>query len=226
MNSTRLSTVIFDVDGTLLDSNDAHASVYVEALAKFGHVVLFDQVRPLIGKGGDKVLPDLISVEKDSPEGKRIGDYRSELFKTKYVPNLQPFDGVRELLQRIRRDGLRLVVATSAAEDEADALLERTGAADLFEKRTTSSDASQSKPDPDIVQAALQRTGVRADEAIMVGDTPYDIEAAGTAGVRTIAFRCGGWRDADLRGAVAIYDGPADLLNRYDDSPLATARRA
>ena len=115
----------------------------------------------------------------------------------------------------------RLVVASSAKEDELKELIKIAGAEEFIEDKTSSSDAENSKPDPDIVQAALDELGLAPDEVIMLGDTPYDVEAAARAGIKTIGLRSGGWQDADLRGAEAVYADPADLLARYDSSPLA-----
>ncbi|HEX5735368.1 MAG TPA: HAD family hydrolase [Blastocatellia bacterium] len=213
--------VILDVDGTLVDSNDAHARAWRDALAEHNIDVEYEKVRPLIGMGGDKLLPELTGVEEDSALGKKIGETRSKIFKTKYLPQLKPFPRVKELLQRMKDDGLKLVVASSAKEDELKELIKIAGAAEFIEDKTSSSDAENSKPDPDIVQAALDELGLAPDEAIMIGDTPYDVKAAARAGIKTIGLRSGGWRDADLRGAEAVYADPADLLARYDSSPLA-----
>lgn len=216
-----VKAVLLDVDGTLIDSNDAHAHAWVEAGRAFGHAIDYPRVRRLIGMGGDKVLPELTGVEEDTEEGRRIQERRGEIFRERYLPSLEPFPRARELLQRLRADGYTLVVATSASTEDMDALLEQAGIADLVEKRTSSSDADESKPDPDIVQAALKSAGARPDEALMLGDTPYDVQASGRAGVRCVALRCGGWGDEALGGAVAVYDDPADLLARYDASPFA-----
>ena len=212
--------MILDIDGTLVDSNDAHARAWVEALAEEGIEVAFEKVRPLIGMGGDKLLPRVSGLEEDGPRGKRIGERRGEIFKARYLPGLKAFPATRELLVTMRERGLKLVVATSAKEDELKPLLKIAGVADLIEEKTSSDDAENSKPDPDIVKAALDESGLSADEAVMIGDTPYDIEAASRAGLKVIAFRSGGWNDAELARAIAIYDGPADLLAEYDSSPL------
>ena len=222
-----LHTVILDVDGTLVDSNDAHARAWVEALAEHGRTVPFDRVRPLIGMGSDKLLPEVAGVDRESDEGKAIAERRKAIFHERHLPRVRACPGVRELLERMRREGLELVVASSAEREELEPLLERAGAADLTGAETSSDDAERSKPDPDIVRAALERSGRAPDEVLMLGDTPYDLEAAGRAGVGVVALRCGGWGDADLDGAVAVYDDPADLLARFEDSPLArdAARR-
>jgi HAD superfamily hydrolase (TIGR01509 family) len=182
--------------------------------------VPFDVVRPLIGMGGDKLLPKTVGIESDSDEGKRLSEKRWKLFKSKYVPSLRPFDGGRALVQRIRNDGLATIIATSAQPEELRVLLRAAEVADLMEAKATSGDAENSKPDPDIVQAAVRKSGFAKSELLMIGDTPYDVEAALGAGVPVIAFRSGGWLDAKLAGASAIYDGPADLLANYDTSPI------
>jgi HAD superfamily hydrolase (TIGR01509 family) len=213
--------VIFDVDGTLVDSNDAHAAAWVTALAEAGFRVEQAHVRRLIGKGGDKLLPQVTGLSEESREGKRISSRRAEIFKTRYVPHLRPFRGARALVRLLRDRGHEVGVATSAKPEELEPLLRIAEVDDLIRLRTSSGDAERSKPDPDIVQAALDRMECRPEDAIMIGDTPYDVEAAGRARVATIALRCGGWPDEDLAGAIAIYDDPEDLRVHYAESPLA-----
>jgi HAD superfamily hydrolase (TIGR01509 family) len=203
--------VLLDVDGTLLDSNDAHARSWAEIFRRHGLSIAFERVRPLIGEGGDKLLPQLTGIDAESARGKAISDERRALFLEKYLPALVPTPGARLLVQRLRTKGVRVVVATSSNNKELDPLLAQAGVADLI-PRATSSDDGASKPDPDIVQAALREGRLEPGEAVMVGDTPYDIQAAQRAGVRAIALRCGGWwDDAALAGALAIYDHPAEL---------------
>ncbi len=213
--------VILDVDGTLVDSNDAHARAWLEALAERGLHPAFDEVRRLIGAGGDKLLPRVSGIPEDSPEGRALSRRRRELFQERFLPHLRAFPGAEELLRHLRARGLKLAVASSAKQDELGPLLKLCGAGDLVHAQTSSDDVDRSKPDPDIVQAALDSLGLAPGEVLMLGDTPYDVEAARKAGTGAIAFRCGGWDDASLAGAVAVYDGPADLLRRYDESPLA-----
>jgi HAD superfamily hydrolase (TIGR01509 family) len=215
-----LQGVIFDVDGTLVDSNDAHAQSWVDTFAEAGYSVPFDVVRPLIGMGGDKLLPKAAGIRHDSDEGKKLTMRRSEIFREKYLPKLKPLNGSRALVERVRKAGLKPLVATSAKDEELKGLLKAAQVADLMEERATASDAKKSKPDPDIIHAAIEESGLAADQLIMIGDTPYDVEAASRAGVRIIGFRSGGWNDADLSGASAIYDGPADLLVHYESSLL------
>jgi HAD superfamily hydrolase (TIGR01509 family) len=217
---TEVRGVLLDVDGTLIDSNDAHAEAWVRALAEGGFEVPFARVRHLIGMGGDKLLPEVSGLADETPQGARISERRGAIFAEEFLPHLRPFPRVRELLERLRADGLRLVVASSSEREQLDALLDGAGIADLLDETISSSDAAQSKPAPDLVGAALEKSGLTPEAAIMLGDTPYDIEAARKLGVRTIAVRCGGFSDRELAGAVAIYDDPADLLARYGESPL------
>ena len=215
-----LKGVIFDVDGTLVDSNDAHAQSWVDTFAEAGYDVPFDKVRPLIGMGSDKLLPQTIGVSRDSDEGKKLVERRGKIFQSKYLPHLRALPGARELVLRVKRDGLKAIVATSAKDEELKGLLKAAHVEDLMEERATASDAKHSKPDPDIVHAAIEESGISVDHLVMVGDTPYDVEAAAKAKLRTIAFLSGGWTKDALKGAVAIYDGPGDLLAHYDSSLL------
>ena len=213
-------TILLDIDGTLIDSNDEHAWAWVDTGKEFGHDIQYDRVRWLIGMGGDKVLPELTGLTEDSPEGERILARRGEIFRARYAPTLQPFEGARDLLLRLREDGYQLVVATSASEEDLEALLKQAGLDDILKKATSSDDADESKPDPDIIQAALRKAKAKPEGALMIGDTPYDVAAARKAGVDVIALRCGGWEDEELHGALAIYDDPADLLAHYSASIL------
>ena len=220
-----LRGVLLDVDGTLLLSNQAHAEAFAIAFREAGHDIPAERVRPLIGMGSDKLIPQLTGLDEESPEGQAIGERKKAAFAT-LLPEVKPAPGARALLERLRDRGLVLVVATSAGSDELDPLLDRAGVRDLIDERTSSSDVEHSKPDPDIVAAAVQRSGHPAGALVMLGDTPYDVEAARRAGVALVAVRCGGWDDADLAGAAAVYDDPAHLLRELDRSPLAAPEDA
>jgi HAD superfamily hydrolase (TIGR01509 family) len=212
--------VIFDVDGTLVDSNDAHARAWADAFAESGRAMEYTRVRPLIGMGSDKLL-DAFGIDSESEEGQRLGRRRREIFQQRYISTVKPTPGARELDAGLRDERMMLVVASSAERAELHDLLRIAGVWRLFEDATSSDDASRSKPDPDIVRAALARTGCGPQDAVMIGDTPYDIEAATRSGIGTIALRCGGWWSDDaLRNAIAIYDDPADLLDKYALSPF------
>jgi HAD superfamily hydrolase (TIGR01509 family) len=220
----RVQGVLLDVDGTLVNSNDAHARAWVDALAEVQIQVGFAEVRRAIGMGADKLLPAVANIEEASALGRRVSQRRAELFKEQHLPRLRAFPQTRALLLRMRESGLSLAVATSAQKSELEPLLGIANVLDLIEDKASSSDAQGSKPDPDIVQAALAKLGFEPERVVMLGDTPYDIEAAARAGARSIALRCGGRSDADLAGALAIYDDPADLLAHFESSPLS--RRA
>jgi HAD superfamily hydrolase (TIGR01509 family) len=214
--------VVLDVDGTLIDSNAAHARAWVEALARVGVDVPFERVLRMIGMGGDKLLPKAVGLDPESGPGSEASKLRGEIFKSRYLDTVRPFPHARDLLERFRAAGIRLTVASSAKPDELDAMLERIGVRELIET-ATSGGQQPSKPDPDTVAGVLERAGVAPDQALMLGDTPYDVEAAGRAGVQIVALRCGGWDRPELDGAIAIYDDPADLLAHFDESPFAGA---
>jgi phosphoglycolate phosphatase-like HAD superfamily hydrolase len=212
--------VILDVDGTLVDSNDAHAHAWVDAFAEHGIAVPFDLVRRAIGMGGDKLMPHVADITEDSPRGAAISRSRATIFKSRYLPTVAAFPRVRDLLTRFADAGFKLAVASSAKADELYPLLEIAGVDDLIAHRTSSDDAEESKPDPDIVLAALKRVG-RPRQSIMLGDTPYDVEAAARAGIPIVGLECGGWGREDLAGAVEVYASPADLLDRLGASVFA-----
>jgi len=218
--------VLVDIDGTLLDSNDAHARSWEQTFAAHGRPVPFERIRPLIGKGGDKLLCELAGIDDRSEEGRRLTQDRRGLFLERFLKDLRPTRGARALLERLRGEGVGLFVATSASSELVEALLRQANVEGLFDGTTSSGDAAHSKPDPDIVQAALRLSGRPACEAMMLGDTPYDIEAAARAEVDTIALRCGGWwDDRALAGAVALYDDPQALLDDFERSPIARRRQ-
>jgi HAD superfamily hydrolase (TIGR01509 family) len=220
---TTVKAVLLDVDGTLVNSNDAHAHAWVRAFAEHGIDVPFDAVRRAIGMGGDHLMPRVSHLTEESPEGQQIAERRGEIFKKDYLPKVRALRDAEQLVAELKARGFTAVAASSAKRTELEPLLKTAGASHLMDATTSNDDAESSKPEPDIIQAALKRAGVAADEAVMIGDTPYDIEAARRAGVRTIAFRSGGWSDEELRGAVAIYDGPWDLLQQLDQSPLRSS---
>ena len=205
---------------TLVDSNDAHADAWVKAFTKHGVSVDWLKVRRCIGMGGDKLMPEVSGMDEESPQGSKIAEDRGEMFKSEFLPTIKPLRDAKKLVAAIKELGYTAVAASSAQKDELTPLLEIAGAEALMDAATSSDDAEESKPEPDIVLAALKRAKATAGDAIMIGDTPYDVEAATRAGVKIIGFRSGGWGDADLQGAIAIYDGPWDLLERLDESPL------
>ncbi len=208
-----LRCIILDIDGTLVLSNNAHAHAWEEALAEHGYKIPYDDIRPLIGMGGDNLLPELNpKLTQDDLMAKAISKRRSQLFLRKYAPNLKPTRGARDLVLELHDRGIKRVIATSANEEELDALLSAAHLSDLIDHSASKNDATQSKPAPDIVVAALHKSGCSASDCVMLGDTSYDAKSSRDAGVPFIALRCGGARDSDLAGADEIYDDPADLL--------------
>jgi HAD superfamily hydrolase (TIGR01509 family) len=216
--------VIFDVDGTLVDSVDLHARAWQEAFRDFGHDIPFQAIRSQIGKGGDQLMPVFLSKPLLEQQGADLEKHRGQIFKDKYLPQVTAFPAVRDLLSRLSRDNKKIALASSAKADELEAYKRIADIEDLVQRQTTSDDAEKSKPHPDIFEAALkQLPGIEPADVIVVGDTPYDATAASGAGMRTIGLLSGGFAEQDLRsaGCVAIYADPADLLRHYDTSPLA-----
>ena len=221
-----LQAVIFDVDGTIVDSVDLHAEAWRVAFEKFGKTFSFHEIRRQIGKGSDQLLPAFLSKQELDDFGEDLDEYRSAIFKKDYLPRIQAFAKVRELFQRIKADGKQIVLASSAKGDELDTYKKIARIDDLIESETSSDDADRSKPYPDIFQAALARLkDVASENAIVIGDTPYDAQAAAKANLKTIGLLCGGWSEEELRraGCVAIYRDAEDLLLKYDAGALASA---
>lgn len=219
-----LDAVIFDIDGTLLDSNDANAYAWRKTFLEFGKDVPQPEIRGAIGKGGDNLLPDFWTEEELKRLKEPLGDRRSEIYGRELLPKMKPFSLVREFGQRLKADGRRLAIATSAKADEMKTSLELVGFTDLIEVNASSDDAEASKPDPDIFLAALDRLGKPDPHRVLVvGDTPYDVEAAKKAGMRTVALLCGGFSRESLEeaGALAIFQSVSELLLRYEDTPFA-----
>jgi HAD superfamily hydrolase (TIGR01509 family) len=222
-------TVLFDLDGTLLDSNAAHAHAWCEALREYGVAVDLSRVRRLIGVGSDKLLPELAGLNNKSQKGMGISQRKKRIYAS-VLPTLKPTRGARALLEHLREEQIALVVASSADDEELTAARRQAGIEDLLPAATSRDQAAHSKPDADIVQAALASVGAAPSESVLIGDTPYDIESARKAGVKAIALRCGGyWSDAALAGAVAIYDDPQALLAEWsrqerDSNDAARAR--
>ncbi|GJD62416.1 HAD family hydrolase [Methylobacterium frigidaeris] len=215
--------LIFDIDGTLLDSVDLHAEAWAEAFAAFGITVSAEDVRSQIGKGGDQLMPVFVPKERLEREGEKIEKFRSELFAETYLPKVKPFPGVRALFERLKAEGHVLALASSGKAEEVERYQEIAGIRDLVDVATNSDEAERSKPHPDIFEAALDRLGrPHRGQAVVIGDSPYDAEAAVRAGLPVIGVLCGGFPEARLSeaGCTAIYRDPQDLLDGYASSPL------
>ena len=213
--------VIFDIDGTLIDSNDAHARAWVAALAEAGHPVPFERIRPMIGMGGDRILPEVVPGLRDDAEpGKSITKRRLAIFKERELAHIEPFRGARALLEAVHGRGARVVIATSAKKAELGDLLARGDLEPLVDVASTSDDADASKPAPDVVEAALAKANVDAARAVMIGDTRYDVESAHRAHVACVGLRCGG-NGPTLADADAVYDDPEELIGALGRAPFA-----
>ena len=220
-----IKAVIFDIDGTLIDTVDLHADAWVQALKHFGYEIAFQDMRSQIGKGGDQILHGLLPPDVIERQADEIKDFRADLFKRDYLHKARAFPGVRELFERIRASGQRAVLASSGTAEEVEQYKKIAGIADLIDSATSSDDAERSKPFPDIFQAALAKLSpLGTNEAVVIGDTPYDAEAARKAGIKSIGVLTGGFAEQALKdaGCIAVYDGPEDILKNYDASPLAS----
>ena len=216
--------VIFDVDGTLIDSVDQHAHAWVDALSDYGHRVDLGEMRRQIGKGGDQLMPMFLTAAEIAEYGKDLEAHRARILKERYLPSIKAFPQVRALVERVRAAGRRVALASSASTDELAAHKKIADIADLVDGETSADDADRSKPCPDIFEAVLHRFHVaNPTEAIAVGDTPYDAQAAAAAGIRCIGLLSGGWEEKELRkaGCIAIYRDAADLLEQFSASPIA-----
>ena len=221
-----IKAIIFDIDGTLVDSVDLHAQAWKEAFKHFGKDIPYQQVRHQIGKGGDQLMPVFFSKEELEQFGEELEEYRGELYKRDYLPRVRAFPHVRDLFERIKADGKHIALASSAKEDELGTYKKIAQIEDLVEGETSADDADKSKPHPDIFKAALdQLDDIEPHEVIVIGDTPYDAEAAGKLRLRTIGVLCGGFPEEELNaaGCIAIYRDPGDLLAHYDDSIIGRA---
>ena len=217
-----IRAVIFDLDGTVVDSNDLHAEAWREAFQHYGKEFPMKELHHQIGKGGDKYLPEFLSTAEIREFGSELEEFRSDLFRRKYLERVKPFPRVRELFQRIRDDGKRIALASSGNDTEVTHYVKLAELGELIDAQTTKSDVANSKPSPDVFASALSLLHLQAQDAIVIGDTPYDVQAAKKIELPTVAVLCGGFPEDELRasGAIAIYRDPADLLESYLRSPL------
>lgn len=214
--------VLFDIDGTLVDSNDMHVLAWAEVFASIGasfdRAVIHDQ----IGKGADMLVPALLP-ELEKAEQERLGAAHGDVFRRKFLHQVRPFAAAHDLLAHVHAAGQRVVFASSASAQELEHYLGLLDAHDLVSATTSADDVKRTKPAPDIFAAALKKVApLTAGEVIAVGDTPYDVQAAAQCGIATVGLRSGNFSDAALKGsgAIALYDDVASLLADYDHSPL------
>ena len=219
-----IKAVIFDLDGKLVDSNELHVQSWDETFRHFGKKIPLEALRKQIGKGGDQYLPVFLNEEELRTCGKEIEEFRSRLFKKEYLPKVKSFPKVRELVECIKSDGKRIALASSGGGEEMNLYKKLTGIENLVDQEISGDDIEKTKPCPDIFEAALQRLdGCSPNDVIVVGDTPYDAQAAAEVKIRMIGVLCGGFSKSDLGqgNVVAIYRDPADLLAHYESCPIA-----
>jgi HAD superfamily hydrolase (TIGR01509 family) len=218
-----MKAVIFDVDGTLIDSVDFHAEAWRQALAEFGHTPTYAAIRAQIGKGGDQLMPMFLSPDEIHSQGAKIESLRSLIFTKKFSPRIGPFAKVRELFEKLRKNDFKIALGSSAKKDELPIYKEICRIGDLVDAETSAEDVNASKPQPDVFLAVLDRLGgISSEKCLVVGDSPYDAEAARSAGIKSIGVLSGGFAERDLlkAGCVAVYKNVQELLESYDKSPF------
>jgi HAD superfamily hydrolase (TIGR01509 family) len=216
-----MSTAILDIDGTLVDTNYHHTIAWARAFRRFDIDVALWRIHRHIGMGGDQLVASVCGQEVEDRHGDEIRAAETDAYSG-LIDEVRPMEGARELIEALKERGHAVVLASSAKEDEVDAYLDLLDARALADAWTTSADVESTKPAPDLVQAALDRTGDDADSAVMVGDTPWDVKAARQAGVETITVVTGGFSEQELTeaGAVAVFESVAELCERLDETRL------
>lgn len=206
-----LCGVILDIDGTLIESNEAHALSWMRSLHDEGISRSLEEICVHVGMGAEKLLPRLLGISAASDQGKRLWERKAKVFRQEFLQRLRPTPGALELLKRMKEVGLKLGVTSLESEEDLKALLSIVRAEDWIFDRGQA---------PCPVDVSLDKLGTFPAETLMIGDTPYDIEAALSCGVQTIALRSGGWTDEEMPGAITVYDHPLDLLEHFETSPL------
>jgi HAD superfamily hydrolase (TIGR01549 family) len=217
-----MAVAVLDIDGTLVDTNYHHAVAWFRAFRQHGIVLPLWQIHRHIGMGGDQLVGALTDERTDEEKGDEIRAAEKTLYM-ELIDEVETMEGSRELIEELKRRGHAVVLASSAKEDEVEHYLDLLDARELADAWTTSGDVESTKPEPDLVHAALDRAGDGNGEAVMVGDTTWDIRAAKSAGVPTLAVRTGGFGVDELReaGALSVFESVAELRAKLDQTPLA-----
>ena len=218
-----IKAVIFDIDGTLIDSNAAHAESFVKAFEKFGKDAPFEKLKCLIGMGADDILEKFLSKKEIEEFGEELKKYRKENFLKEFLPKVKIFPKLRELLEKIKSENKQIALASSASREELEKYSEKLQISDLYEEETNADDAEEAKPEPDIFQAALKKLkDIKNEEAIVIGDTPYDAIAAKKAGLQIIGVMSGGWSREKLldEGCAEVYRDIAEIYGEYENSGI------
>lgn len=225
-HASELEAVLLDVDGTLVASNDAHARAWLDVFREHGLSFEYWQVRRLIGMGGDLLTEHLADIPGGSPDNDAITDRRAEIFRERYLSEVTPIEGARELVAALEEARVQIVIATSASEEELRPLLEIGGLEHLAGRAVSADDAEHAKPCPDIVTAACEQAKVSPSRAVLIGDTPYDHQSSARAGATFIAVLTGGWARRDFEGARAVVPSVADLVEEVTSGRLVGARHS
>jgi HAD superfamily hydrolase (TIGR01509 family) len=214
-----VEAALLDVDGTLIDTNYQHALAWYRAFRRNGIVLPIWRIHRAIGMGGDKLVPALAGEDTEREQGDAIRSERDRVY-AELIHEVEPFEGSRELIAELKERGRRVVLASSAPADELDHYIEQLDARDLADASTTKDDVEETKPAPDLVGAALEKAGT--GEALMIGDTRWDVEAAAKVGLETVCVVTGGWSRQELEeaGAVAVFESVEELRRRLDETPL------
>jgi len=217
-----VQVVLFDIDGTLVDSNEQHVNAWAFAFREEGYPQEVDAIRAQIGKGGDLLVPALAPDVGDAVRD-RISGRHGEHFKSSYLDHVRAFDGASDLVRKVHASGRKVVLASSAKQEELDHYVALLGIETCLAATTSIDDVDASKPEPDIFGKALETVGIPSGCGIVVGDTIYDIEAATRAGVPAIGLTSGPFDERQLKdaGAIAVYGDVAELLHDFDHSPLS-----
>lgn len=211
-----LQAILFDIDGTLVDSNDIHTRCWIEAFAHFGKQLEWDIVRHQIGKGGDLLVPDLLNAREMRKFGDKLKKFRGDLYKKKYMESVKPFPRARESMQAVHDRGVKLLLASSSNPDEVKYYTKLLDVGELIEGSTSKKDAKFSKPSPEIFEAALEQAGTDPEFTLVVGDTPYDILAAHRGSLPIAAVLCGGFERELLQKAEFLLDDVEELVRKLD----------
>jgi HAD superfamily hydrolase (TIGR01509 family) len=216
-----MTVAVLDIDGTLVDTNYQHAIAWYRAFRQHEIVLPIWRIHRHIGMGGDQLVAALTDERTEREQGDVIRAAEKTLY-FQLIDEVRPMQGARELIEQLKARGHTVVLASSAKEDEVEHYLDLLDARDLADDWTTSADVESTKPAPDLVTSALERAGGSADDAVMVGDTPWDVKAADAAGVRTITVLTGGFAPAELEeaGALAVFESVAELCEKLDQTPL------
>ena len=214
--------LLTDIDGTLVDSNALHAEAWRRTFEHFGIQIGLDEAWRQIGKGGDQVIPVFVPDADRERLEEPLKKFRKDIFHRDYISRMVAFPQARELLLRVQQSGMKIALATSSDQEDLALYGKLVGMEDLIDEASSSADATASKPHADIFAAALKKVNMRAEQAVALGDTPWDAEAAGKLGIPVVGLTSGGWKADDLRsaGCVEVWQDPADLLLNFDRSAL------